>query len=100
VRQAPPDNPADTTGLVTDADLATLALSSDPGAPLDPDAVPMDVYLGQVAGPLPEWYMPTARARVSRRWTRLVVVGIIGILLVIEAVGLCTTYGPSPFPFR
>jgi hypothetical protein len=86
--------------VVSDQELVALALAHDPGGPPDPDAVPMDVYLGQTAGPLPDWYMPTARARATRRWTRVVVLAMIGILLVIEAVGLCTTYGPSPWPFR
>jgi hypothetical protein len=85
---------------VSDAELTALALASDPAVALDPDAIPFDVYLGRTAGSLPSWYMPPARSRATRRGRRAIVLGIVGLLLLIEALGLCTTYGPPLFPFR
>ena len=83
--------------VLTDEELTTLALAADPGAPPDPDAVPMEVYLGSVggAGPaLPLWYMPpTVGRRRSRRWLVPVVLVIVGAFLLIDAFGLCNTYG-------
>jgi hypothetical protein len=77
----------------TDEELTALALAAEPGAPLDHDAVPLAVYLGQAPGPLPEWYMPSTIARVHTWWRLPVVMTIVGAFLVIEALGLCNTYG-------
>jgi hypothetical protein len=82
---------------MTDEELTALALAAEPGAPPDPDAVPMDVYLGAVgaSGPaLPLWYMPpTVGRRRKRRWLLPVVIVVIGAFLLIDAFGLCNTYG-------
>jgi hypothetical protein len=81
-----------------DEELTALALAADPHAPLDPDAVPCDVYLSQFRGglaqlpPLPQWYMPTAMATGRRWWRPVVLVLVFGFLLV-DAFGLCGTYG-------
>jgi hypothetical protein len=83
-----PDN-----GGFTDAELTALALSSDPDLPLDKDAVPLTSYAEQSAAALPEWYMPPVRARRGKRWRTSVVLAIVVAFLVIEAVGLCSTYG-------
>jgi hypothetical protein len=85
---------------LSDTELTALALASDPDRPIDADAIPLDVYLGRTVGPLPSWYMPPARSRAKRRWSRAMVLGVVGLLLLIEALGLCTTYGPPLFPFR
>lgn len=86
---------------LSDEELTALALAADPSAPMDPEAVPMDVYLGSlgpVASPLlPIWYMaPIAGRRVGRRG-RIVVLAVIAAFLLIEAFGLCSTYGQIPF---
>jgi hypothetical protein len=80
-------------GELTDAELTALALDGDPDEPLDPDAVPVSVALYQTGGQLPEWYMPPATARRGKRWRAVVVLVLVTAFLVIEAVGLCSTYG-------
>src|SRR5665213_268840 len=77
----------------TDEELTALALAADPGAPIGQDAVPLGVYLGQASGPLPEWYMPSPMTRVHAWWRLPVVMTIVGAFLIIEALGLCNTYG-------
>jgi hypothetical protein len=77
----------------TDEELTTLALASEPGAPAGSDAVPLAVFLGQTAGPLPDWYMPSPIARIHARWRLPVVLTIVGAFLLIEALGLCNTFG-------
>lgn len=77
----------------TDEELTALALAAEPGAPIGQDAVPLGVYLGQTAGPLPEWYMPSPMTRLHAWWRFPVVMTIVGAFLIIEALGLCNTYG-------
>jgi hypothetical protein len=77
----------------TEAELTALALSADPDAPLDADAVPLSWYLAQSPDSLPPWYMPTAMARPGKRWRIPVVVSLVAAFLIIEAFGLCSTYG-------
>ena len=87
----------DTPGASED-DLTTLALAAQPMAVPADDAVPMAVYLGQAAGLLPDWYMPAPMSRVGMsrgdsRWRLPVVLVLVGVFLVIEAFGLCSTFG-------
>ncbi len=85
---------SDLTGeQITDAELTALALACDPNQPLDPDATPLDLYPDQSFGLLPRWYMPPVTAIGSRRWRTPVVVAIIAAFLLIDAFGLCITYG-------
>ena len=83
--------------LITDEELAALALADDPDAPFDPDAVPFDP--GAASGELlPSWYMPMPhRSRRSRRTTVGVALVVLAIL-VVNAVGLCVTYGHLQIP--
>jgi hypothetical protein len=87
---------ADDVRALTDEELTALALAADPDAPLSDDAVPFDLYLSQFPSPLPgslpAWYMPAARAR-SHPWWRLIVLVLILGFLVVDAFGLCATYG-------
>jgi hypothetical protein len=78
---------------ITDAELTALALSADPDAPLSPDAIPLEMY-SDGASTLPQWYMPPVSPRRGRKWLAVVAGLIIASLLVIEAAGLCSTYGP------
>jgi hypothetical protein len=82
---------------ITDAELTALALAADPDQPLDPDAVPLNDYLSSSVGLLPEWYMAPVVTRHISRGPQLVVLVVIGAFLVIEAFGLCSTYGQWPF---
>ena len=84
-------------GPISDAELTALALAADSDLPIGPDAVPVSVYLSQDPGPLPAWYMAPATARSGNRWRALVVVAIISSFIFIEALGLCSTYGPLHF---
>ena len=77
----------------TEAELTELALSADPDAAMDEDAVPLSVYLGQSAGLLPHWYMPSPMARAGSRWRMPVVLVIVAAFVIIEAFGLCSTFG-------
>ncbi len=83
---------------LSDEELCCLALAADPHAPLSEDAVPLSFHLTQFAGAaLPGWYMAPAMARGNRRWRRPVVVTIISAFLLIEALGLCNTFGQLTF---
>jgi hypothetical protein len=78
---------------LTDAELTELALAADPGAPLSEDALPIGIHLARFAAPLPSWYMPPALSREGRRWKTPFVVAIVSAFLLIDAMGLCNTYG-------
>lgn len=79
---------------ISDEDLEALALAADPDAPLPADAVPLDLGASSFA-PLPSWYMaPVVARRLSRRRYRIVIGLLIAAFLVIDAFGLCATYGP------
>jgi hypothetical protein len=77
----------------TDAELTALALAADPDQPLDRDAVPWSISPVGADGALPLWYMPPAMARVGPRWRTPVVVTIVAAFILINALGLCITYG-------
>jgi hypothetical protein len=77
---------------ITDEELTALALAADRNAAIDADAVPWSVA-GDLDGPLPDWYMP-APSTVRRGWkTKAVAAVLILAFLVINACGLCITYG-------
>jgi hypothetical protein len=87
----------------SDDELSALALAADPYGRPEPDAIPLNEYLSQVAddgtaaGLLPDWYMaPVAKSRL-RRAPQMVALFLIATFLLIEAVGLCSTYGQPPF---
>jgi hypothetical protein len=77
----------------TEAELTELAMAADPDGPVEDDAVPLSVYLGQDLGLLPQWYMPSPMARGGQRWRTPVVLVIVAAFIVIEAFGLCSTFG-------
>ncbi len=81
---------------ISEQELTELALTADPHTPLPADAVPVDVYLSQFSGfpaPLPLWYMPPVVRSGRRRWARPVVLAVVAAFLLIDALGLCNTYG-------
>jgi hypothetical protein len=78
---------------LTDEELTALALAAEPDPPLGPDAVPL--LMSQSSGPefLPAWYMPPVMARGAARWRRSLVFLLIAAFLLVDAFGLCITYG-------
>ena len=82
-----------TEDVLTEDELTELALSTRAGLPVAEDAVPLATYLGQDPGLLPGWYMPSPMTRMSPRWRLPVVVALVAAFLLIEAFGLCSTFG-------
>jgi hypothetical protein len=85
---------------VTDDELTALALAADLDTVVGDDALSVWDVLGDPdnkgVGLLPEWYMPTAIAGFSverKRWHRPVAILLIASFLIIDALGLCITYG-------
>jgi hypothetical protein len=78
---------------ITDDELTELALAADTDAPLPEDAVPIGAHLSQFAASLPAWYMPPVARSGSRRWKLPVVLAVVSAFLLIDALGLCNTYG-------
>jgi hypothetical protein len=84
----------DSDDTLTDAELTSLALAADPLEPIPDDAVPMSVHLAQFGPVLPLWYMPaTMRSGRGRRWRMPIVITIVSAFALIDAMGLCNTYG-------
>ena len=84
----------------TDDELTELALAADPEAGVAADAVPIAELLGAGAAAgeselLPGWYMPPPMggSRLLHGWRRRVVLLIVASFVLINAVGLCSTYG-------
>ncbi len=78
---------------LTEVELTELALAAEPGRPPADDAVPLATYLGEDPGLLPAWYMPSPMTRVRPRWRTPVVLAIVAAFVIIEAFGLCSTFG-------
>jgi hypothetical protein len=84
---------------ITDDELAAAALAADPNLELDDDALPFDAYQAEYGDLLPAWYMPApATSGGHRRRNAFVATIIIGSLLLINALGLCITYGHLEIP--
>ena len=88
-----PTETAFTDEGLTDEELTELALAADPEEPLPEDAVPIGTYLSQIPAPLPLWYMPPVMRSGSRRWRTPVVLAVVSAFVLIDAMGLCNTYG-------
>ena len=89
------DPAAEAGDLFTDDELSALAMAADPDQTLDDEAVSLWELSGYRPGRyLPEWYMPTPMGgRLINGWRRRVVLLIIASFLIIDAYGLCNTYG-------
>jgi hypothetical protein len=89
-----PDGPDLLDSPLTEEELTRLALEADLDAPLSQDAIPLSLHLAQFAGAaLPDWYMAPATSARGRGWRTPVVMGIIFAFVLIEALGLCNTFG-------
>ena len=85
---------------VSDDELIALALAAEPDPELGDDAVPIGSADATEDGELlPAWYMPapTGSAGAQPRWRRRVAIGVVSSILLINAAGLCVTYGPVTF---
>jgi hypothetical protein len=81
---------------LSDAQLEELALAADPDLALDDDAVCLwDLVDSGHDQRLPEWYMPgmARSAPILHGWRRGLVIFVIASFLLIDAYGLCNTYG-------
>ena len=83
--------------MLTDEELAELALAADPDAPLGEDSV--SLFSAGALGLLPDWYMPAVAGGLPllHGWRRRVVLLVIASFLLINAWGLCSTYGHVGF---
>jgi hypothetical protein len=93
----------DEAGGISDAELAEQAMAADPDTVAPDDAIPLSQLLGE-EGPgtgdlLPGWYMPPTIGgnRAMHGWRRRMVLLIIVSFLLIDAYGLCSTYGHVGF---
>ncbi len=84
---------AEATLELTEAELTELALAADIDAPIDDDAVPLSVYLGDAPSMLPSWYMPSPVMHRGKAWRTPVILVIVAAFVIIEAFGLCSTFG-------
>jgi hypothetical protein len=95
-----PDAPQDLEPL-SDDELAALALAADPEAPIPADAVPWSPYGDEPLGGtgLADWYMPPTGLGVGAApgWRRRTAVLVIIAIGLINAAGLCITYGTVTF---
>jgi hypothetical protein len=80
---------------VTDEELTVLALAAD--GDLDPDADAVPIRLDPTADLLPSWYMPASAGHAAPGWRRRVALLVVGAIVLINAAGLCVTYGPVTF---
>jgi len=84
---------------LTDDELIAQALAADPDTVADADAVSLwDLAGWSQDDLLPAWYMPAPmRGRSSAPWSRWVIALIVASFLLINAYGLCSTYGTVGF---
>jgi hypothetical protein len=80
---------------VTDEELTVLALAAD--GDLDPDADAVPIRLDPTADLLPSWYMAASAGHAAPGWRRRVALLVVGAIVLINAAGLCVTYGPVAF---
>jgi hypothetical protein len=78
---------------LTDAELTALALGAEPFTQLPNDETSTTGPLLIGGGALPLWYMPPVTRRAKSRWTMPLVVAVVAAFLLIDAMGLCNTYG-------
>ena len=85
--------------LFTDEEIAAQALAADPDLQLGDDVVPLSMHRREFGNVLPDWYMPPPSAHGPRRRNAVIATVIIASLLLVNALGLCITYGRLEVPF-
>lgn len=90
------------SGVISDEELSELALAADADAGVADDAVPLSEFLGAGGATgelLPDWYMPApaGAGRLLQGWRRRVVLLIVVSFVLLNAYGLCSTYGHVGF---
>ena len=83
---------------LSDEELAELAMSANPDAPVEDDAVPLRSLGADDSTLLPDWYMPVVQRRASSDWRAAVAVAIAVGLVLINAFAICVTYGVPSMP--
>ncbi len=85
---------------LTDDELTVQALAAGSDVSVADDAVPLSEFLGSTepsegADLLPGWYMPApmGSGHLLEGWRRRIVLLIVVSFVLINAVGLCSTYG-------
>lgn len=78
---------------VSDDELAMLALTGDPDSPLEKDARPIEFHPAWTTNALPRWYMPEVAVTRFSGWRLPVALGIVVVLVALEALGLCSVFG-------
>ncbi|MBA3652566.1 MAG: hypothetical protein H0W70_00040 [Actinobacteria bacterium] len=80
--------------MITDEELSAIALAATSEPPVPDDAVALWELLDAEAPLVSSWYMPApAGHRRLTGWRRNLVLFLVGVFLLIEAVGLCSAYG-------
>lgn len=82
--------------LISDEELAELALAADPDAPVPDDAVPFGDQDPASFPLLPGWYMPAPGIQRSRRRAAVMLTLAVSLLLT-NVAGFCVTYGFPEF---
>jgi len=90
IATAPEDLVLDSLSL---DELTAQALAADPDAPVPADAVPFQADDADGDSLLPTWYMPGPMTYQRRAGHRIAAITVIVSFLVINAFGLCITYG-------
>ncbi len=78
--------------MITDEELTDLALQAET---VDPRKV-TGVAIAPVqcaSSSLSDWYMPAIASQRVKGWRFWVMVSLVGVLLVLEALGLCSVFG-------
>jgi hypothetical protein len=85
---------------LSDDELAQLAFAADPEVGVADDAISFwELQDTEAGSSLPSWYMPAPAggARQLHDWRRFVVPVVIAAFVIINAYGLCSTYGQVTF---
>lgn len=78
---------------ISNEELSELALGVGTDPPLANDVRAICFVPEYSSGLLGAWYMPPVATRRVAGWRKWVVLSIVGIFLILEALGLCSVFG-------